>query len=227
MSFAFIAAGAETTGFDVALTPAMPAGFSAGNILLLHTGSYQGSQTLTPPAGWLPLSPFNNAQQTGLYGKIAVGGDSSPSMHWPGQFAYASVLAYSGNQASLTGIVHASLDTTGLSTLDIVYNALTITAAGCLVIAAGQKNKTSTSNGATFNSITGFTQRQSSIINGATPAGVFNDQIQTTATNIASLVQAFSIADPTSQDYESFIVALLPASSPPATTHKLTYMGVG
>jgi hypothetical protein len=227
MSYSLIATGTAVSGFNATLTPPMPAGFSAGNLLLLSTGSQIGSLPSPTVAGWTILSPGVHSIQSPLYGKIAAGGDASPSVAWGSQFAWAAVTAYSGNQASLTGIVHASVDIGALSTNKINYPALTITQANCLVVCGGLRNKTSTSNGATAGTVGSFSIRNSLFLTSGNIEGIFNDWIQTTATSVPAQSQTWSIADSTSQNFECYVIALLPASAPPTGTSQLAIMGVG
>ena len=213
MSYALVGTGAATTGFNATLAPAIPSAAGAGNLLLLFTGSYQGSLSTPTVAGWTKLSPGVNANQVAIFGKIAVGGDATPSISWGNQFAFAFVVAYSGNPASVSGIVHASSDRANDTTNSIGYAALTITQPGCLVLAAGSRDKTSASNGGSFLTYGSFAIRQSSISTNTSNAAVLNDLIQTTAANVAAGFQTFSIADGSAQQYESITLALLPASA--------------
>jgi hypothetical protein len=227
MAYSLIATGAVVVGNNVTLSPPMPAGFSAGQLLLLQSGVFMGTFATPAVAGWTLLSPGVNEHEVALWAKIAVGSDAPPAITWGTNYAYAFVTAYSGNPASLAGIVHASADHIGTTTNSIFYSGLTITQPGCLVICGGSRNKTPTSNAATFAAVGSFAIRNTSIPNGPNVAGVMNDWIQSAATTFSTLTQTYSIAD-TAAPYNSFSVALLPGTSaPPATTSRLASMGVG
>jgi hypothetical protein len=101
---------------------------------------------------------------------------------------------------------------------EISFPSLTINQANCLVIAAGAKNKTATSNGATWNAYpTGsFNIEASSVPAGIVPSAVYSDWIQTTATSIAAGNQTQTIADGSGQTYQGIMIALS-AQSPGAT----------
>lgn len=210
MSYALVNTAAVTSGFNVTLAPAMPAGFAAGNLLLLQTQCYQGSLATPTVSGWTLLSPGVKAKQIALFGKIAVGADASPSITWGNQFASAWVTAYSGNQASLSGIVHASIDYLATNVSAVTYLALPITQPNCLVIAGASRDKTANTDTGVWDAITNFSIRQSSILAGASIAAVMNDWIQTTATTAPQVIQYMTKSDLTAQQYESYVVALLP-----------------
>lgn len=216
MAYAPINTATPSTGFNATLTPAMPSGFVAGNLLLLHTGEYQGSDPTPSVVGWTLLSPGVLANQVALFGRIAMGGDASPAITWGNQYSFAFVTAYSGNPSSLASIVHASADHLHSDEQFILYPALTITAPNCLVIAAGSRDKTTVSDGGTFDTYGSFTIRNTSIMTNPnpTPAGVLNDWIQTTPTSISAGFQTFTIADSVNMQNEGYIVALYPAGTP-------------
>src|SRR5271156_5448494 len=101
MSFAPVAYGAATSGSsNAALTPALPAGILAGNLLLMGSGIYMGATTqpdLTSQ-GWYLASPQVNQTTQALYMRIATGNSADNiSINWgyPGTTAYAYVKAYS------------------------------------------------------------------------------------------------------------------------------------
>lgn len=227
MTYALLGTGAATTGFNVTLTPAIPVAAVAGCLLLLHTGSYQGSLGTPAVSGWTKLSPGVNANQVALYGRIATGSDAA-SVAWGNQFSFAFVTAYSSNLATLTGIVHASADKANLATNAVGYSALTITQANCLVIAGAAKDKTATTNGATYSTYGGFSVRNQVTLSGTSISAVMNDLIQTTATSLTAGNQFLTIAESANTQYESYVVALLSGTTPPLTKpSQLACMGVG
>ena len=226
MAYAHIADGTPTSGFNTAISPAMPTGYSAGNLLLLHTGVYQGAGATPTVTGWTLLSPGTLANQVALFGRIATGSDTA-SISWGNQFAFAMVSAYSGNPTTLTGIVHASVDYLHTSVNAMQYQALTITQPGCLVLAAFGRDKTATSNGVSIFSLSGFTLRNSITLTGTSIMGGFNDQIQTTATNLTASNQSFGVSEVSAVQYELYTVALLPLASSTLTAASGSYSLAG
>jgi hypothetical protein len=83
--YAAAGTGALTATSGAALTPALPAGVAAGDLLIAHV--FYGGATAAPstPAGWTLLdgprdltTPGTNGR-TWVFGKIAVGGDAAPA----------------------------------------------------------------------------------------------------------------------------------------------------
>jgi hypothetical protein len=214
MAYAFISQGLLTIADNVSMTPALPSGYVAGNLLILHAGEYLGTDD--PPdltgQGYTLLSTA--AEGIGLYGCIAAGdaGDQ-PTFEFGGFWQYAQLFAYSGNPNTLTGIVNAESQREGTDDLGVYYSGATPTVNGCLGIAAGMRNKTTTVNGATFASMTNYTLRSGSPVasSSAECAPVYNDWIQTTATASPSMNQNLSIAD-SAQPQRGNVIFLLPGS---------------
>ena len=212
MSYVAVAYGTIVAGYNQTLTPAIPVAAVTGNLLVLQATAHQGGPS--PPdlsaAGWTLVSPSVNAKQVAVYLGYA-GTATAPSVTYGTDYATAVINAYSGAPSSLTGIVHASVDELNTSTNKIGYSALTITAPNCLVIALGARNKTATTNGATFAAIASgqYTLHQTSLLANNSIATACNDWIQTTATSSTGSTQAMSLTD-TTQQQESVIIALLP-----------------
>jgi hypothetical protein len=207
---------AVSGGSNSALTPAIPVAAIPGNLLLLATGTYMGTPSAPPlVAGWTLLTQNINEQSQALYGRIATGTGDAPSVNWnyAGTTAYAFTAAYDGNPWTLAGIVANGIDAeaTNLNASEVVFSALNIPVPGCLVIAAGAKNKTAASNGLTFGALTNFTTEvQGNGGTGNNVAWVYNDWIQTTATNYAGGIQVTAPGDGSAQTCASYVIALLP-----------------
>jgi hypothetical protein len=232
MAYAPINVGPVASAYNAALSITMPTGFAAGNLLLLQSQIYQGSAATPTVSGWTRLSPGVNAKQIALWGKIAVGSDAAPSINWGSSvnvFSSAWVAAYSGNPSTLTGIVHASADELNNNKQDIDYPALAITQPDCLVIAGGARDKTSATDSATFGTLGDFVIRQSSVLPASSGnlAAVMNELIQTSPTSLAAVYQSMSTEDATTQQFESFVIALLPAVTASSRTPSLMTMGAG
>lgn len=136
------------------MTPAMPS-LSAGMLLLLESGVNTTSATAPDLTGdgWTKLSPNVNAPSTALYGKIAVGGDTSPTFQWDGTHqAWSRITSWSGDvYTDMATIVARSSDRGTNSTGRIAVLSTTAPAlANCLIIRGGQTLKTATNNGKVF-----------------------------------------------------------------------------
>jgi hypothetical protein len=163
-----------------------------------------------------------NGKNQGLYGRVATGTSAdNPSVPpWTsGQEAYAFIVDYvnSAGVPNLSGIVHASNENTNSTENSITFNALTITAAGCLVIAIGQRGKTSATDSNTFSTI-GSNGGNFNIAYQYNQGGSFyelayNDWIQTTATSISQGSQASTPnSEASAIGYDTQIIAILKSS---------------
>lgn len=230
MSYSFIAAGALTIANNTAMTPALPAGYAAAQLLVLHAGETFGGDSLPSltSQGWTQLS--SGTVGTGLWGRIAAGNSSDQPTFQIGTFwQYAQIFAYSGNPSTITGIVNQVSTRSGNDTLGVFYSATSAPSVnGCLAIAAGSRNKTTTVNGATYGSMTNYTLRSGSPVasSSAQVAPVYNDWIQTTATASPSMHQNLSITDSTEPQFGN-VILLNPGSASTPSTSRLASMGVG
>lgn len=135
------------------MTPAMPT-FTAGDLLLLETAV--NSNVITPPAitGYTQLTTNSSMKGFAIYGRIAVGGDTSPTFQWDaGHQVFSRLVSFSGDvYTDLTTIVDAnSTELSNNQTGKIpVASATAPAATNALVIRAGRCVKSTTSNGATF-----------------------------------------------------------------------------
>lgn len=202
-----ITAGTPVTGFNTTITPTIPA-FTVGQIGYLQSQSYMGTLPTPTIPGWQRISPSTVANQVVGWLRILQAGDTGPAISWGNQWASAWVDIIAGGPATLSGILHSSSDKANSTTNTIDYNSLSVSQPGCLLIAGGARNKTATSNGGVFGNIPGFTTLNTSVIAGTALAAVTNYQIQTTAANISLTGQTYTLDS--SQQYESFIIALQP-----------------
>jgi hypothetical protein len=208
-----ISHGAFVTGYNATITPTAPAGFSAGHTLIVATGCYAGSNTIPTPSGWTKCTLDSAIHQVQVFAKHAAGGDAMPAISWGNQFAWAKALAYSGGPADLTNIVHVATERGATSADDIALPAATISAPNCLVLAIGQKNKTTASNSSTFSATTNFTMVGQNVGSGTNTAEIVQEWIQTPATSVSLASAAGSVADATVQTTRGVVIALLPAGS--------------
>jgi hypothetical protein len=206
------AAGTAVSGTSV--TAGAPAGVTAGDLLLLAVVCRNNNDTFTTPSGWTLISPQVNLTWAALYARIATGsGDAPPAMSSSGTNAcVAQAAAFSGDvYTDLSTIKHSAVDQQGpgkgASGNDILYSDLTVTLNATLLIAMGGHNKTATSNGATLNALSGFTEIGQLNPNGSSLSFYWGYQQQTTAANFASVIQTRNGTVEALQQ-ESLVIAL-------------------
>jgi hypothetical protein len=182
-----------------------------------------GTDAAPTISGWTKLTPDTQSSHASqLYGRIAVGSDSMPTFNYGNQFQFGQVFAFTGAPASISGIVHASIDRQTTSNSDIKNpGALTITQNNCLIIFCGQRNKTATTDGIVYNMI--GTQGANFTIptggqfqtNGTNNSAALSYWIQTTATSLDTTADFNgSKVEGANQTELSDFVALLPPSTP-------------
>jgi hypothetical protein len=218
-TYALVGTGTAVSGFDITLTPIVPAAAVVGNLLLMQTSISIDSTAPPLISGWTQLSPNYSGGATltslALYGKIATsaggaGSSDNPSFTWGNVLQDAYIMAFSGNPTHLNLIVDNSafLYTGATSTNNVAYASLTPTTANCLVIAGGTRIKTAAANGATWATYGSFTIGQSLVQTGATMASVMNYWAQSAITTITAGAQTYSPADSSAQLYQSYILSL-------------------
>lgn len=185
-------------------TPTIPS-FTPGQIGYMQSQAAGG--TVPAPVGWTKVSPNINATVIAGWIRVLQSGDAGPTLNWGGLLSTAWIDVFSG-PATVVNLIDDSIDTAGSSTSSINYSPLAIDMPGCLVIQAGMRIKTSTTDGKTFTALPGFTILNSSVTVGSGIAAVTNYAIQTNAASLGSQSQSFP-AD-TSQPFRSFSVALVP-----------------
>jgi hypothetical protein len=176
---------ANTSG--AVLSPGLPAGFQAGDLHLLATCARAAGETLTV-TDWTELATYTTFGSVKLFGRIAVGGDTGPSVNWSGATASAAQIAgFSGSvYTDLTTINSVVNEDIGGSNALFQYDPITPAHDGCIVLIIGRKGKTATTDGITADAEPGFTELGQSALNGSTSLFVWNYVIQTTATAVAA-----------------------------------------
>lgn len=81
VTLAFVAVGAVSQDSNASVTPGLPAGLASGDLMLMFTACRSTSVTPTPPGSWTLLSASSNVR---LYGKLASGSESVPTVTFPG-----------------------------------------------------------------------------------------------------------------------------------------------
>ncbi len=138
----FVASGVESSGVG-AITPALPAGWAAGHLLVLAVET--ANQAVSAPSGWTETT--NSPQSTGTAGgasatrlhvfqRIAQSGDTAPTVADSGDHQIAWITAFSGIDATTpvltsAGSVLSSAGQTGTAT------GFTTTVADCLIVMIG------------------------------------------------------------------------------------------
>lgn len=194
--------------------------YSAGDLLVM-IASARPSNAYTvgsPPSGWTSLRD-GTANETKLFGKIAVSSEATPNITCSESGAFgACIAAFSGAPASISGIVHASaLETSGGSLeQDIDTAALTITEPQTLVIYAGAASGNEW--------IAGTQPNSSSILCGSNFAGDYNNiwlafsyAIQTTAASVGA--SKFNSTSTNTVRTNAITASLLPGASTAAAAH--------
>lgn len=221
-AYTFRAAGTWGTAGD----PGDPAGKTAGDLLLMITSARLATETLNAaPAGWTLLfdTSTTTKEQLALFGRIATGDANDTVSHdfWSGTSYNATQIAafygdvFSGGLGSI--VAHSVAAGTDGSANDIPTSALTISTADTLVIGAGFKQKTATSDGATLTDPAWMNTRiGEKDTSGNASFTVWGFTQQSTAANISASSWTQSIAE--SADYSSLIVSLKTAAAAPGWT---------
>lgn len=216
---AYAAPTVGTAASGTSVTPGAPASVTAGKLLTLAILCRNNADTFVTPTGFTPLSPSVNLTWGVLYGRIATGtaADNPPTMSSSGVNQCVAQMACFGGDGytDLSTIVHAVVDQggtgKGTSGNDILYSDLTVSLNATLLIALGGHNKTTSSNGATLNALSGFTEIGQTNPNGSSLSFYWGYQQQTNAANFASVIQTRNGTVENLQQ-ESLVIALRTAN---------------
>lgn len=177
----FVAAGTAATAVNASVSPALPAGAVAGDLLLIWA-AIRNDPTGFPdlPAGYNQVAGFGS---TGLFARIMQTGDAAPTVTFTGGAAgddtIAQMAAFRHAHQSATFV--ESQANTGVQ--NIAYPGAIIRRNNQLVIVAGWKRDDWTS----VATIAGMAEIGEPDSTAGNDAGVVWDyQIQTTATDIAA-----------------------------------------
>jgi len=179
----------STTGG--ALSPGAPTGKEIGDLLILFTGSLVSGTINDITSTWTSLFEDIDATTPSfyLYARIADGtaSDTPTGIDWTGtDDCFAVIVCYEGDvYTDLGTIVHnTAASAGGGQASNIALSSLTITTDNTLVIAAGVKTKTATSNDTTtITANGGLTKRMQFISLGTAIIACYADSQQTAATN--------------------------------------------
>lgn len=226
MAYGLVGVTARVRAYNGTLAPGVPAAAVAGNLLILQSQMYAGnvaaSSLASPGTNWSFLGPQSSTGVNNIGYWANLTDLTAPILNWGtiNVDSDAYVLAYSGNQATLTNIIHAIAAKQNNGNGIITWSNLTITADGCLVLLGGAKNNVTASQGASFNTVSAttggpFVIDQSVIENtfSADISAVTNRQIQTTATSVTGASQTLTVNDGTVQGYSTVAMALFPQTA--------------
>lgn len=138
------AVGTVAHANNASVTPGMPTGITAGNLLLcLAAIRNSGAGHPNTPAGWVRLPPFDAADNVRIMGKIAVGGDTAPTVTFAGGVAgadtTAQVIRVAGKFYDVNRVVHRSASALNASGQNIAYPGLSVWENNALVLYLGWK----------------------------------------------------------------------------------------
>jgi hypothetical protein len=137
VSPSFLAAGTVAHGNNASVTPTMPAGVQAGDLLLVWAAiRNSGTGTVNTPSGYTVLLESGNVK---LLGKVHTGTESAPQITFTGGVAGADTSAQMAAFRGTGITVHASTAQLNGSAQDIAYPALDISRANCTVLYLGWK----------------------------------------------------------------------------------------
>lgn len=217
-AYTFRAAGS----WSASGSPGGPSGVVAGDLLLMYASARLSSETINAaPSGWTLLfdTSTTDHEQLAIFGRIATADASDTvSAHdfWSGTSYNAAQIAafygdvFSGGLGSI--VAHSVAQGSTSSTANLPTAALTISTADTLVIGAGIKQKTLTSNGASFTDPAWMTSRIGFVSsNGTASHCVWGYVQQSTAANISADTWTQSVAE--SLNYASLVISLQTASA--------------
>lgn len=136
----FVAAGVVATAVNTSVTPALPAGVQAGDVLLINAGmrgsAVDGLEYPITPAGYTLLKRYINGA---LFGKYHTGTESAPLVSFSNSLANADTMAQMAAFRNLS-LNLMDAQTGGLvSQQNITTPALTVYRNNCVIIYAGLK----------------------------------------------------------------------------------------
>jgi len=213
--------GANSSVASGAMAPALPAGVSDGNLMLLHTGV--NSVSLGAPAitGWTLLTPNSLAKGDQCYGRIYQPGDASPTVQWDASHqAFARICYFSGDvYTDLSTIVAVRSDRGATTNSYILVNGLSVPAVdNCLIIRGGHTSKSALNNGQVFpdwDTNTGVLTKIGTDVNqnGNAIAATWWYWQQTNALGLSGDTDTLPVTDASSQNGQGWTIALLTLST--------------
>jgi hypothetical protein len=177
----FVAAGTAASGSNTSVTPGLPAGILAGDLLVAVASiRNSGTGTVNTPTGWTMVKDSGNLR---MMVRRYVAGDVAPTITFAGGVANADTFGRIAAFRRASEVPAASTAQLNGSAQNIAYGALTPTAAGYAIVAAAWKQDDWTSVAA----LAGWTEiSEQTSTTGDDASQAWDYQIQTTATAIPS-----------------------------------------
>lgn len=148
MAITFVASGAASTGNNASVVPALPAGLTAGDLMILVASiRNSGTGTVNDITGWIRITGTANV---GVFGRLYAPGDAAPTVAFTGGVANADTIAritaFRGTEQAVSTIY--AVTQLNSSAQDILYPALNVTGPGQAVLMIGWKQDDATGYGA-------------------------------------------------------------------------------
>lgn len=195
MTWAFRSVGTLATAFNGTMTPGAPAGFQAGDLLVIDSWSVPGNPGVPTISGFTQLSKNTSFTDAVIFGKIATGGDTMPTFQHGTDFQGCYCRAYSGAPSSITGITSQTGVERGITATSSVSFAAFATPPDNNILVLGVGVRASGSaTGISFGSSGVYTTRATQAAN-SRPHAILMDLIQTTATSGSIVTITTSPAD--------------------------------
>lgn len=132
-----LAGWTNAVGVNAPVAPAIPAGLSAGNLMVLVSSiRNSGAGVPVTPAGWTPMLVSGNV---GVYGRYYVPGDTAPSCSYTGGVANADTIAMIFPFANTAITPMATLGQLNGSAQNIAAPAFSSSGSQSMVVAVGWK----------------------------------------------------------------------------------------
>lgn len=120
---AFVTGGAASTGNNTSLTPAMPAGIQAGDLVLVAASIRVISGVPNPPSGYTTIIDAGNQR---LFGRIVTGAEAAPTVTFTDGVANADTLAQTAAFRRLSMTTGSIATQTNASAQNIATPALVV-----------------------------------------------------------------------------------------------------
>jgi hypothetical protein len=214
VTITYVAAGAAGTGSNASITPAVPAGVTAGDLLLVVASiRNSGTGTVNTPAGWTAVASFGNLT---VLGRFYGAGVTAPVVTFAGGVANADTIA---RMVAFRGVAPDALSQSAAATVlngsaqNIAYPALDVPGAAYALLMAlwKQDDQTSLTTPAGWTAV-GLT----STTTGDDASQALFYQIQTTETDISS--GSSTVTGGAAAISRGLILALKPAAA--VVTHE-------
>lgn len=217
MAISLISSGVVAEGLNIAITP-VAGTYSTGDALIYSTGEFFGADTQTAPAGWTQLSPNSTVTSVTIWGRIAQSSSETiPSVSWgAASRGWAQITAFRGVDTAFTSTLVGTAERGTNSTGSIIgpSGTRTPTQDNSLLVWAGGRNKTSTTNAQTYTAPGSWSLAAQNSHSGTDYSAAVAYWIQTTATVVAAnSAITSSLTEGVAQAMRSTMVFLAPAAS--------------